>query len=248
LFLDGLADKLDDYPFGAFTDFIEFTGVFEANWKVAVDAFQEAYHLGFMHKNTIGPQFAAGANPAGRMISAEFFGEHHSGSIWGNPDFEPRPIEATAFAFASLIAGKQASAEEKDLLPPTINPSRDPEWVVEMNVFFPNNQLFVSRQGFLHHSFWPLSHDRTRWYCRLYYRPLSTARQKFAQQFQASLSRDTFLEDATTIGNIGRALKSGILKEFRFQDGEAFPRHLMQAVGDRVDRWRAGPAFGKHCA
>lgn len=233
-FLGGLGEKLNDYPFARFTDYLEFSGVFEANWKIAVDAFQESYHLGYMHKNSIGPQFAAGINPGGRMISTQFFGDHRSGSIWGNGEFKPRPIEATAFAFSTLIAGRDATTDEQNSLPASINPTGDPNWVVEMNCIFPNNQLFVSRQGVLVHSYWPLSHDATRWYCRLYYRPLKTARQLFAQQFQACLSRDTFLEDAATIRRIGDSLKSGALKQFHYQDNEAFPRHLYHVVEQYV--------------
>lgn len=235
-YLGGLGEKLAPYPFEKYSNSVKICGIYEGNWKVAFDAFQESYHLGYLHKNTIGPFFGAGLNPSGRMISAEFFGPHRSGSIWGNDDVRPRPIESTALRFGGLIvAGDHADgAPLSDDLPPSINPLRDPNWALEMNVFFPNLIVFVNRQGFIVHSAFPLSHDRTRWEAEMFFQPISSARQAFAQQFQLALSRDTFVEDGATINFTQQGLRSGALKHFQFQDNEVFPRHSHAVIQQRI--------------
>lgn len=234
--LGGMANKLDGFPFEKFSAYVTISGIYEGNWKIALDAFQESYHLGYVHKISFGPNFSAGENPTGRMISAEFFGPHHSASIWGNRDAKPRPIERTAFAAAGVMvaANNQEDLVELEQLPPTINPSRDPNWGIEMNVIFPNQMLFVNRQGVLAHFIHPISHDRTRWEFRLYFKPVTNARELFAQQLQLSLSRDSFAEDALIIEAIHRNIKSGALKHFQYQDNEVFPRHLYNVVRDML--------------
>lgn len=234
--LGGMADKLEAFPFGKFSACVTLSGIYEGNWKIALDAFQEPYHLGFVHNISFGPNFSMGKNPTGRMISAEFFGPHHSGSIWGNREAKPRPIEATAFAAAGvmLAVDKAASPFPEDDLPPTINPTRDPDWGIEMNVIFPNQILFLNRQGVAAHFIQPVAHDRTRWEIRLYFEPVSNARALFAQQLQLCLSRDSFAEDAIIIEAIHRNLRSGALHHFQYQDNEVFPRHLFRTVTDMV--------------
>jgi phenylpropionate dioxygenase-like ring-hydroxylating dioxygenase large terminal subunit len=234
--LGGMADKLDGAPFAKYSSFVSIEGVYDGNWKIALDAFHESYHLGYVHGISFGPNFSAGANPTGRMISAEFFGPHHAGSIWGNRDARPRPVEQTAFASAAmLVAGNnQEEMIGENSLPPTINPTGDPDWGIEMNVLFPSMLIFLNNQGLLVHFIQPLSHDRTRWEFRLYSEPVSNARELFAQQLQLCLSRDSFAEDAIIIESIHANLKSGVLKHFQYQDNEVFPRHLYHAVREAV--------------
>lgn len=234
-FLGGLGDKLDTYQFDRFSGYAKVQGIYNANWKVAFDAFQESYHLGYLHKNTIGPLFATGSNPSGRMISAEFFGPHHSGSIWGNAEVNPRPIEKTAFAFSELIVSRDEHGKS-DALPDSINPTRDPNWALEMNVIFPNTIVFVNRLGYLVHRAYPLAWNKTRWEVELHFEPVKSARQAFAQQFQLCLSRDTFVEDGLAVDYTHESLKSGALKYFQFQDNEAFPRHSYNMVREFLQK------------
>ena len=235
-YLGGLGQKLDGYPFARFSACAVISGVLEANWKTAVDAFQEAYHLGVLHKRTIGPQFCGGSNPFGRLISAEFHGPHRSGSIWGNRDFRPRPTEQTAFSYSIPIGGGGRVEPVEDVLPATINPENDPSWAIELNVAFPNVIYFVSKQGFLTHSFWPITHDRTRWEARMNFTPATSARQLFAQQFSVCQARDTFVEDHVNLRHAQQGLNSGAKPVLHFQDNEVFPRHQYSVVDEFVRR------------
>lgn len=105
-----------------------------------------------------------------------------------------------------------------------------------MNVVFPNTIIFVNRRGYLLHRAYPLACDKTRWEVEMYFEPVRTARQAFAQQFQLCLSRDTFVEDGATIDYTQESLNAGALKFFHFQDNEAFPRHSYNVVREFIQR------------
>ena len=235
-FLGGLGTKLTGYPFARFSAWSSMTGVFEANWKVAIDAFQEAYHVGALHKRTIGPQFTSSQNPFGRLISAEFFGPHRSGSVWGNRAFEPRPIETTIRSFNNFIVDDDDAGGEQPPFPASLNPRKDPNWAVEMNVFFPNLFLFASQQGYITHSFWPISCQKTRWEARTYFAPARTARQLFAQQSGVCAARDTFVEDGVNIDRSQAGLNSRAKPFIHFQDNEVFLRHQYVTTEEFVNR------------
>jgi phenylpropionate dioxygenase-like ring-hydroxylating dioxygenase large terminal subunit len=225
-YLCGLGRKLAGYPFAKFSTNAAMTGVFHANWKVAIDAFQEGYHVGALHERTIGPQFTSQRNPFGRLISAELFGPHRSGSIWGNREFEPRPTELRAFSYNTPIGSDKAIEEvANEAFPSGINPEKDPNWAVEMNIIFPNLFTFLSKQGYITHSFWPLAHDRTRWEARMHFAPALSARQLFAQQFSVCQARDTFIEDGVNVDRSQEGISSGAKPYLHFQDNEVFLRH-----------------------
>lgn len=233
-YLGGLGHKLDGYPFARFSAHAVIGGVLEANWKASVDAFQEAYHLGVLHRQTIGPQFTSGLNPFGRLISAQFHGPHRSGAIWGNREFRPRPTELKAFGYAIPIGGGGHDQPVQDVLPATINPEGDPNWAIELNAAFPNVIFFVSKQGYLTHSFWPITHERTRWEASMHFAPATSARQLFAQQFSLCQARDTFIEDSVNLRHSQQGLQSGARDVLHFQDNEVFPRHQYRVVEEYI--------------
>jgi glycine betaine catabolism A len=240
-YLGGLGRKLQGYPFARFSAYAKLAATFKANWKVGVDAFQEGYHVGALHRRTIGPQFTSSLNPFGRLISAELFGPHRSGSIWGNRELRPRPTELTAFTYNTPI-GSDKEVDAEIVLPPGINPTRDPNWAVEMNVIFPGLFVFVSRQGYILHNFIPVTHELTRWECHIHFTPPRSARQLFAQQFSICAVRDTFVEDGINIERSQEGIRSGAKACLHFQDNEVFLRHQIAVVEDYVRRGAAaGP-------
>lgn len=229
-YLGGIAVKLGDYPFSRFRSVARTTGELKANWKVAIDAFQEGYHVGALHRRTIGPQFTSRHAPAGRLLSAELFGPHRSASIWGNREFTPRPSELLAFTLGARIGAESIAGLDEVQIPASLNPSGDPNWAVEMNVIFPNVMVFVSRQGYILHRFWPTSVRTTRWEVSLHFAPPQTASQLFSQQFSVCAVRDTFAEDAANLDRSQRGIDSGIKTEFQFQDEEVLLRHQYRVV------------------
>ena len=245
-YLGGMAERLKGFPFHRCSDHGVVRSTFEGNWKIAIDAFQESYHVPALHKRTIGPQLtAAGTNPFGRLISFDHYGPHRSASVWANRDMKPRPIERIALAHSNLIGVEAAGEGLSDAaFPAGMNPTRDENWASDCNVIFPNTMIFTSKQGFIWHSFWPIAPGRTRYEVRVHLAPARTYGQIFANQMFLSFYRDTFAEDGINIANVQKGIDSGAMDAFNFQDNEVMLRHqhlsVRRAIEDGLARSSTG--------
>lgn len=229
--LGALGVQLKDYPFHEMMPVGRWGANVRVNWKVILDAFQEAYHVATVHSGTLPTYFNGEDNPYARPTSVRVHGRCRSISIGYNTKFEPHPSEGfAASVIGTLTQGDLAAART----PPGINPEGDPNFSFDVNGIWPNWLLDPSAGWFFHHEFWPISHNETRWESTFYmYKPQS-ASQLLAQEQTIALLRDAFREDLNTNENTQLGLEQGAIDEIIFQDGEAACRHSLRAVIDAL--------------
>lgn len=122
----------------------------ECNWKMAVEAFREAYHVKTVHPRT------AGAALAGYETSHEMYA-HGGGSIF-------IPYEA------AIMQQEWAGVTQRATELPRLNGTDDPRFNITtmLATLFPNTILGFQPTGFPVISAWPYSHGRCRldvhWY------------------------------------------------------------------------------------
>lgn len=227
-YLGELGERLSDYPFKDLSMCYAYRGEFKANWKLGVSAFNEGYHLAFVHTQTGGLSVRSKENLFGRPVWVKLYDRHHTFSFFGNPDFQMTPVEALAARHGPMMSQGAVGA------PPGGNPSGHPYWALDANVIFPNFFIDVFQGSYFTYNFWPVAVDRTFYEMRSYYAPPKNAGERFTQEFSRVWLRELLLEDLQMIEHSQIGVASRARTHFNLQDGEICVRHHMKVVEDHV--------------
>lgn len=220
-FLGGIGRHLGDFPYEKMGKCYAYNTVLNCNWKVAHDAFAEAYHVATIHAGSFPNVFSSG------LQNVQLFGPHRTTAVCLSMDAEPKPVAklANSITGASLVTNRGAS-----MLPPSVNPDRRPDFSFELSVLFPNLLLHVSEGIWFTHQFWPLAHNKTRWEGKYYLPMPRTNSEVWAQEFSQVLQRNAWLEDTATMEDTQDALESGAKSVMHLQDDEVLIRHGYHAL------------------
>ena len=231
-YLGELGSSLDGYPFPEISaTSASWTTEVRANWKLVKDAFQEIYHVGFLHRRSIPDSFTSSANPYAHALDFRLHPRHGSASAFGNTDVEPTPVASLAFRHGTFLIRKDF---DMNALPAGVNPLRHKDWTLDLNVIFPCFFVDVSEGSYFTHNFWPIAVDRTIWHSTQYFPKAQTVGQRFMQEYGHVLFRDIILEDGRTLEETQRMLDSGAKKEFHLQDEEILVRHSHRVVEQMI--------------
>lgn len=231
-YLGEVGTTLHGYPFAEFSaTSASWSTEVKANWKVVKDAFQEIYHVPFLHRRSIPDSFTSKANPYAHALDLKLFPRHARASVFGNADLTPSPVAALAFRYGNFIVRKDFSM---DALPSGVNPLRDPTWTLDLNAIFPCFFVDVSEGSYFTHQFWPVAVDRTLWCSTQYFPKAKTLGQRFSQEYGHVLFRDIILEDGRTFEETQSVLSSGAKKSFVLHDEELLVRHSHHVVEQMI--------------
>lgn len=265
-FMDPMYEGLKAYPFHKFTACFAWTTVVKCNWKVALDAFQETYHVGFVHGRSIAD--ALHKDEEGNLHPIDgICGDYHRRlsiagnplSVYGNPkaatandgDRTAQATSATdrrAIARAALKAGAGGTKLDfsGDVLPDILNWTKHPHWAFDINVGFPDFYLSCRPNYFQAYNFRPLSENTTMFDARVYYPEMQTAGGRFYQEYMKVVLRDVLLEDLSTLEITQAAMETGAKSAMVLQDYELMVRHqavvIDRLIEEGVTRDRAAAA------
>jgi phenylpropionate dioxygenase-like ring-hydroxylating dioxygenase large terminal subunit len=234
-YLGELGRDLQGYPFAENSaTCYSWQTELRTNWKVLKDAFQEAYHVAFLHRRSLPDSFTSRGNPFAHALNIKLYHRHHSLSAFGNPEHKPTPVEALAFRFGSLLIRNDFAM---DNLPPAVNPTRSPAWSLDLNVFFPNFFVDVLDGTYFTYNMWPLAVDRTLWEVRGYYPKATTPGQRFSQEYSRIIFRDVLMEDGSTVEQTQAVMASRAKKEIFLHDEELLIRHDHKTAQEFFDAY-----------
>jgi phenylpropionate dioxygenase-like ring-hydroxylating dioxygenase large terminal subunit len=235
-FLGPFANHLQGLHYQAADNPIILTAQLDANWKVVCDAFIETYHIPVIHPQTIGATFSSRNNPFARLLDAKLFGPHRAVSMYGNPDYVFNPTDRVQhLAYSKVKTGNTiaaASVEDaaKFLQHPAINPTRSPNWSMDVNHLFPHTQIDCGPGGFWTHQFWPTSPRTCNYEVRFYVPRATNVRERFQQELYVSRVIEVVLEDLNNVARTQRGIDTGGKDCMQLQDSEIGIRHHMQQV------------------
>lgn len=223
---------LEGYPFGEWSQTcFSWKTELKANWKVVKDAFQEVYHVAFLHRNALPDIFNSSENPFSHALNFTLFPKHVRASLYGNPEHQPAPVEALAYKHGSLIIRNDYST---DHLPPGVNATRSKTWSLDLNVIFPSFFLDVSDGTYFTHHMWPVAVDRTVWEVHVYMPEAKSPAHRFSQEYSKIITRDGLMEDGRTLEETQAMLGSGAKQEFVLQDEELLVRHSHHVIQQMI--------------
>lgn len=230
-FLGTMGEHLGGFPYHSYPTCYSYAAELNANWKVCLDAFSEAYHVRTVHGQTVGRSNFSKENPMSHPVSYGIFGRHRSCVVYGNPEYDPTPTARVAgqYGMTSMMRG-----EAVDSLPPHLNPDRRPEFNFDLNGIFPNFMVHVRPGEYFTHNFWPIGPDKTYWVGKNYYPAVQNAGQKFSQEFSHLMRRNAWLEDTSTMEATHAGLASGVLENFTLSDPEILVRHGYKVLEEYV--------------
>jgi phenylpropionate dioxygenase-like ring-hydroxylating dioxygenase large terminal subunit len=195
-----------------------------ANWKLVLDSQTEAYHAPTLHAKTLRNAVSGKDNPNCYFNDVRLMGKHRSMEVYGNPEYKPTKVEGMAGGYAKTPLYPATSATT-DALPPGVNSTRNPLWVFDINILFPNFLLAPANGWYGVMLFWPLTADKTRFEFRQYLYKPETAGDIIAQEYGLAHGRDVIREDLSTMEGTQQMMQSGVLKEIQLCDEEITVRH-----------------------
>ncbi|MCG2634267.1 MAG: aromatic ring-hydroxylating dioxygenase subunit alpha [Gammaproteobacteria bacterium] len=225
-FLGGMADQLEGLPFDQLRPVGHYQATVKANWKVFIDAFQETYHVAFVHKRTAGDALGDRSDPYMRALSFRLYnGGHRSCSCPINPTFEPSPT--------GLLCGRMAPTllvtGEFDRWA-GVNPADHEHFLFDINVVFPNFFVDVAHGWSFTYNFWPIDVNTTL-FDMYYFMPApQNVGERISQEYSNLLLRDLLREDLSTVEATHRAQVSGAIPEVQLSDQELLVRHQYHVV------------------
>lgn len=232
-FLGEMVDHFRGYPFGEFRRAVTYVTDVQANWKVFMDAFQEGYHVPFVHRYSIPDAFRSmDLSPFLHLPSVRIYRKHRGTSVPANPAYEPLESERLiAGVDPALLQGPGVPPEEEPL---GANPDKIQPWAFDINLFYPNFAIFVSGSWYLTYNFEPMGPERTVWSVKQYMRPPRTAAERVCQESAKIGLRDAIREDLSRLEDVQYMLGSGVLQEIPLSDQEVLVRHSYKVIEDHL--------------
>ena len=233
-YLAEIGDRLVGFPFGELSACYGYTLHLRCNWKVALDAFTEAYHVPTIHPWTI-DDYMRKENPHCHPLYAEVYQRHGLLGVFRSPELTETPVGGLANRFGASMLKMDA---RMDSLPPQVNPDRSPNFFFDLIRIFPNFTLHVLDGNYFTIQFWPLKVDEMILEGKIYYYPPETPAQRFSQEYAHLLMRENWLEDTGTMEATQSMLSSGAKTHFQLQEYELLLRHFYQVLENYVGFYR----------
>jgi phenylpropionate dioxygenase-like ring-hydroxylating dioxygenase large terminal subunit len=224
-YLGTLADPLEAFPFEQMRPFAHYSTTLRSNWKVGINAFQEAYHVPTVHAVSARTLFVA------RLCDFRFHGPHRAMTLPISPDFKPKPVEILSSRFTTGMSQNAVQVSSTGAFPGT-NPCNTPNYSFDINIVFPSSFIDVGEGYYFTYEFWPIQVDQVHFIMKLY----SLLAQKWSQRIGQELSRiflrEGISEDLSTLETTQEGLQSGALPEMVLSDQEIAIRHQYRVIED----------------
>jgi phenylpropionate dioxygenase-like ring-hydroxylating dioxygenase large terminal subunit len=239
-FLGPVAERIKDIPFKSYPYTARVGSPIDSNWKLAIEAQCEAYHVRALHAKTVAKVLSSKNNPYVHPISWEMLGAHRLSSVPRNPDFqlsEEKLVQSFSFRNATQMViadtGAQHGPEKTFANHPDINKHQSNVWGNDQYVLYPHFIFHLSMGGWWLHRFWPLESGKCYWEAIYHFERPASLRNQFAIQYSLALNRDTLMEDNLALVQQQQVMESGAKKWVQFGDQEIMCKHLA-AVSEAI--------------
>jgi phenylpropionate dioxygenase-like ring-hydroxylating dioxygenase large terminal subunit len=233
-YLAPVSKRFRNLPFKHFPQRVTIRQVINTNWKLALEAQSESYHIRVLHARTVSGMVSSSSNPFCHPLFWEALGPHRTWSTAINTAFtlaDARPVQKYAFTHSAQLinatADQEAGAERAaGFNGPEVIDRGDPQsWGSDQLVLYPHAQINAGANGCWLNRFLPISADRTEWEAVYYYRAAQTHSEMFAQTYALAFNRDTLIEDNAATERQQAVLRSGAMPFVQFGRQEMMCRH-----------------------
>ncbi len=230
-YLSGIDAVCGGYPYEKATAVYQYSAVLNCNWKVALYAFSESYHVPTIHASTL-PAFVKIDHTDFKLL-----GNHSSSALYGG-GMDSTPATQR---FGRVLVNSAVHGPSMNDLPGGINRERRKDFQFELTSIFPNFLLHVGAgcgyPGIMYftHQFWPISATQTLWEGANHFLPPQSPSEKLAQLHVNAMHRNGWLEDTATMESTQEGVESGAIADFVLMDKEFMIRNSARAIERALD-------------
>lgn len=221
--LGPLADRLDDFPFEKLSLEYRYDIPERTNWKIALDAQNEIYHvpmLAPLHRFLSGGAFHTNDDGYTRLADFQRLGPHSVYTSSSDADFEDT---------ASGKAHSAAHPSFGELILPLETP-------FAFHVVFPNLVIAFFNNSMFTYNIWPHAVDQTVWEIRLHYpAPTNLGERVLVEQAKCRF-RDLLCEDQAGHQALYTGLRSRARNNFALGEQEIQIRAFHKTLDDVMQR------------
>jgi phenylpropionate dioxygenase-like ring-hydroxylating dioxygenase large terminal subunit len=223
-FLGEFGTQFETLPFADYPHVTAIKQDVDANWKHISNAFTEGYHLGVLHKKTLGGSVFTRENPFYHYYAPRVYGPHTAMTGDRNAEWSPS-APVLQFTLANGAPNPGAGSRPSIADHPGINPARITNFNLEVLNVFPNTQIQIVGDSFLWYQYWPLGPGKMHWEARIYAAAAPrTYAQEFAEAHIQAASRDVLTEDSSMSRLQQIGLESGGKTDIILGENELFLR------------------------
>jgi phenylpropionate dioxygenase-like ring-hydroxylating dioxygenase large terminal subunit len=232
-YLGTLGADMQPYPANKLRLISKYSTTVKANWKVALNVFQEAYHVATVHTGVVPTQVAGPKSRAVRLANFRIHGNHRCATLRLNPESQPAPVEALAAKFSRGFSN-QLNNQPPEQRWPGLNPGNVPNFGFDINVIFPSSFIDTAQGWCFTYEFWPVSVDETFFVSAMYFDSAKTWSERIGQELTVIQLREALKEDLQAVETTQEGLMTGAIDEIVLSDQELAIRHQHHVVDSIV--------------
>ena len=210
--LGDFGKELNHYDWDRFEVAAKWEAEVNVNYKVFIDAFQETYHVSFIHLSSFTGEIEGDTDPYFNLKYMRFFGPHKALAVpaRGSPETNVR---------------QKVIKQDGENVREGINLDGIEDWGFDIDVVFPNFFFNMLNNQYFTHNFWPVGPHKTHWECHLYLPRTDKASDLITWEREKCLLRDAINEDLSTNEATQVSIKNGHIKHLHYSEQETALRH-----------------------